>query len=870
MKRKFSGAAIAVIFTMFIIFPFPPPALSQELSPVVSPTNPDFQKELEEQSAKTFFNQSDGLFFGFFPSPLDRSHLIGQGKRLEEINASFPSSFDLRSLGKTPPVRDQGNYGTCWAFASFGSLESALLPSESWDFSEDNLVNMSGFDMDPYNGGGNFDMATAYLARWSGPLREDQDPYPSPGTLSLEPAKHIQDVLFLPGRSGPLDNDLIKSALMSYGALGTYIYWDSHYFNSAKNSYYFPGVQNPNHAVAIVGWDDQYPASNFSPAPPGNGAFIVRNSWGSSWGEGGYFFISYFDSIVGKELTAFNSPEPVSNFSRIYQYDTLGWTASLGYENDTAWFANAFTASSAENLVGVSFYSPSLNSQYQVYGGSSLQSLSLLASGVLPYPGYHTVRLDSPYPLAANQKFFVAVKLTTPGYNYPIPMEYPWSGYSSRASASLGQSFISPDGSNWTDLYTRYTNSNVCLKAFTSSASSGVSFTPTSFYFEAALGKGNPSFQILSIRSTGGTLNWAVSSSASWLTVFPKSGSSSGETDTVSVSVIVDGLDAGNYQGQISIKDANSLQVLGAIPVNLKITQENQAQGFSTIKPSSFSVQKGTGTGDLSTLFSDDSQFLRVESAFISPYHYIEWTADFQVPDPGSVKVIGVRFRGFNSRSVSTYLKLYNWSTKRWDSLKSASISTTEKEILGLTMDCSKYISSTGQMRVQVYGRTVYSSFSNSADLLEVLAGYSISALNPSSFSVQKGTGTGDLSTLFSDDSQFLRVESAFISPYHYIEWTADFQVPDPGSVKVIGVRFRGFNSRSVSTYLKLYNWSTKRWDSFTSASLSTTEKEIVSIALNSGKYISSTGQLRVQVYSRTTYSSFTNSAELLEVLAGY
>jgi len=83
-----------------------------------------------------------------------------------------------------------------------------------------------------------------------------------------------------------------------------------------------------------------------------------------------------------------------------------------------------------------------------------------------------------------------------------------------------------------------------------------------------------------------------------------------------------------------------------------------------------------------------------------------------------------VRFRGLNSRSVSIYIKLYNWSTKRWDSLKSASISTSEKEILGTTMDCGKYISSSGTLRVQVYGRTSYSSFTNSTDLLELITGY--------------------------------------------------------------------------------------------------------------------------------------------------
>ena len=101
-----------------------------------------------------------------------------------------PPSYDLRTAGKLPPVRDQSPYGTCWTFATYGSLESCLLPGESWDFSENNLAWFSGFDWDPYEGGGNYWMSTAYLARWDGPIREADDPYgskthPNPATLRI-------------------------------------------------------------------------------------------------------------------------------------------------------------------------------------------------------------------------------------------------------------------------------------------------------------------------------------------------------------------------------------------------------------------------------------------------------------------------------------------------------------------------------------------------------------------------------------------------------------------------------------------------------------------------------------------------------------
>ena len=98
----------------------------------------------------------------------------------------------------------------------------------------------------------------------------------------------------------------VKQAVTDYGAVSISYFTDSSYstskyFNSATAGYYCYDNTGHNHAVTIVGWDDNYSADNFVNKPEGDGAWIVRNSWGDYFGQGGYFYLSYYDvSISGK------------------------------------------------------------------------------------------------------------------------------------------------------------------------------------------------------------------------------------------------------------------------------------------------------------------------------------------------------------------------------------------------------------------------------------------------------------------------------------------------------------------------------------------------------------------------------------------
>ncbi|MHC1681730.1 MAG: lectin like domain-containing protein [Clostridiaceae bacterium] len=457
-------------------------AASEEKTLQTAPLSDEFrsytnggQKYLDE-TGRSLYNTGE-LQTGFTPSP------VGIKENSSDIlSAALPSKFDLRGIkGKLSPIRNQGSSGSCWAFATYGSLESALRPKIVTDFSENNLKNNSGFDGSP-NGGGNQLMSTAYLARWSGPVAEASDPYKPTSTVSKTYASqaHVQNVMFLTDRRSALDNSTIKSAIMNYGPVFTSMLYNSKSYNSTYGTYYL-GLKNytPNHAVDIIGWDDNFDRNKFydpntKTKPAGNGAFICRNSWGTSFGKGGYFYISYYDAYIGKSLAVYPGVESTKNYSSIYQYDTLGLVGSLGYGANTGWFANVYTANATKNLSAASFYTMAPNSTYEVYvvnnysGPNSLtSSRKLVKTGKIAFAGYNTVNFSNVVPITKGKKFAVIVKITSPGVNYPIPVEYAVRGYSSKATAASGQSYVGSNGSSWQDLNTYDRTANVTLKSFT-------------------------------------------------------------------------------------------------------------------------------------------------------------------------------------------------------------------------------------------------------------------------------------------------------------------------------------------------------------------------------------------------------------------
>lgn len=378
----------------------------------------------------------------------------------------IPTSYDLRDFQMLSPVKDQQSGGNCWAFATIASLESAILKAsgELVDLSEENMKNMMqlysnyGWAKTETNGGGNDNMAIGYLVNWLGPVNEFDEYYDDYSMLSplLNPVTHVQNIIYLK-RDSYTDNDKIKEAIMKYGAVSTGIYFSYYYFNENNNAYFFPAQSYANHGVVIVGWDDYYSRDNFLTTPPGDGAWIVKNSWSSDWGEEGYFYVSYYDKVLAEVGIPDVSYAFVFNdstkYDKNYQYDYIGKTDYFVTGRNVIWVENIFNATGYDMLAGVStYFRKTTDWDLFIYVNDDLR---LIKSGVCD-PGYTTINLGEYIPLQPNDTFKVRFKLNNKnGAEFAISE----GQYANQKLNTTGVSFFSKDGIEWIDLYDyEYTN----------------------------------------------------------------------------------------------------------------------------------------------------------------------------------------------------------------------------------------------------------------------------------------------------------------------------------------------------------------------------------------------------------------------------
>jgi C1A family cysteine protease len=471
-SQKFILVGLLVIFSAFSISGTAAKSSDTALDPVIAPLNPDYLEWL-----KTKTTSSDDHIPGYVPPSISLDHL--KGKKIHALSGTgmYPVSYDLRKCGKLTPVKNQSIFGTCWAFSSMGSLESTQMPQNFMDYSEKNMVNRNLWMTGPETTG-NYLKSGSYLVSWLGPVNESSDPYPSETWNNTSPAgpvsSHVQEILWIPPRINASDNDNIKSAIMAQGAVDSPLYWLSSYFNETHNSYYCPYDETTlTHDVILVGWDDTYNRNNFSIPPPGDGAFLLKNSWDTNWGDLGYAWISYHDPNIGTYNTQFLG-SGIDNYSGIYQHDPAGVSGFVGYINSTnAWAGNVFTADTNGTLSAVGFYSTDVPASYDVKIYKNLtddplgSDLSSQKSGTVEMAGYHTIDLDTPISLKTGDIFSIVLNITNANYQYPLAAEIPEYGPVGNSwNGSSGQGYVSDNGINWHDILDYLDNTSLCIKGY--------------------------------------------------------------------------------------------------------------------------------------------------------------------------------------------------------------------------------------------------------------------------------------------------------------------------------------------------------------------------------------------------------------------
>lgn len=290
-----------------------------------------------------------------------------------DINASdsevaLPSRYDARELGLVSPVKNQGRSNACWAHAAMSSVETAFKKAgynteDFYDFSEGHLAVNSSPLTDLQSGSTGYD-AINYFSRLDGPVKDGRYPEDSEfyefsiarsgsGTLfdgipllrDVNQKKHMKfvgDMIVISNKT-----DEIKRYIMEYGSVMSSYYQETHRLfgpvmtetadnrSRVENAYHATSKRRANHAVILVGWDDniEIKESLFSKKTV-RGAYLVKNSWGTQLkGMDGYYWMSYSSFGSDKNYVFTNVSEKKEN-AHVYLYDTYGTSSLSGVTVD--------------------------------------------------------------------------------------------------------------------------------------------------------------------------------------------------------------------------------------------------------------------------------------------------------------------------------------------------------------------------------------------------------------------------------------------------------------------------------------------------------------------------------------------------------
>ena len=454
--------------------------------------------------------------------PVDRIYDVADDNNIVQAaaleSAYIPSGILTDSY---PSIRNQSPYGTCWGFAPTSLAELSVLNNDGTllDLSELHSIyfayhytSADGKDGVKYLPtassnylfmGGDPSFIYHTYANWVGAADEKTAPYSEAAAtlesglsndIAMNDSAHLRNFYIV----NKADRKYIKQLIKEYGGVGMSYYDDNQYYDYSTNSYYSTVSGNTNHAISVVGWDDDKVTNSSN-----KGAWLVRNSWGSDkYSHFGYFWMSYdepsiYDRVYALDCVSDTGSSDDDFYDHNYQYDLSAYSQYGWIGNGTSsTIANIFTATGTQLLkaVGVETQNPNINYTVNIYtdiaNSSNPESGTLVRTqtGSFTYQGFHTIKMDNPLTLTKGETFSVVIKLESmdgkSGAYYVMESKYNLGNAASwYCGGEKGQSFYYNYG--WRDMVESM-GGNVRIKAYTDdvqiqkpSAPSGLSVSNT-------------------------------------------------------------------------------------------------------------------------------------------------------------------------------------------------------------------------------------------------------------------------------------------------------------------------------------------------------------------------------------------------------